>query len=262
MVMLSFSAFSQNKIDDIKKELQRQKGIEQNLDKQNTSSCNTYDSSYSDDNIFVALFFEIGVSITYGILFETFWEKDLPMHDAHFTQYPYFDNHSGNYTYENRKDYVPFKLVLSGNMFAENNKLYGNYFEAKMKFLDRVDLTSSFSSITEANSAMTIYDAMFHFHRIRMPKLDIWYGLGVMHLGKDIEQTAFSLDFGGEWFVKKPISVSAQWQYGYFDNFYVRKNTFLAKYHIQNFSISFGAVNYKFDDTSINTLNLGLNVYL
>jgi hypothetical protein len=83
-----------------------------------------------------------------------------------------------------------------------------------------------------------------------------------MHLGNKIEQSAFSLDFGGEWFVKKPISVSAQWQYGYFDNFYVRKNMFLAKYHIQNFSISFGAVNYKFYDTSINTLNLGLNVYL
>jgi hypothetical protein len=193
---------------------------------------------------------------------ESFWEKDLPMHDARFTAYPYFDNLSGNYTYDKTVD-NPVKLVLSTNIFAENKYLYGNNFSIQFKFLSRADLSAGYTSFSKHDYAMPIYDVMFHYHRIRMPKLDIWYGLGAMHLGGAVEETGLSVDFGGEWFVKKPISVQAQWQYGFFDYDYnIHKNMFVIKYHLQQFNVQFGAVNYKLGENKINTLSLGLNMYL
>jgi len=223
----------------------------------------SYDSdNYDDENPFIELFVEIGLSITYGILIETYWEKDLPMHDARFTTYPYFDNKSGNYTYDEAIE-NPVKLVLSENIFAENKYLYGQQFNVQFKFLSRMDLFAGYTSFNNDKNTMPIYDVMLHYHRIRTPKLDIWYGLGAMHIAGTIEETGLSADFGGEWFVKKPISMMAQWQYGFFDyGYHVRRNTFAVKYHMQQYNIQFGVINYKMGNEYINTLSLGLNMYL
>ncbi len=259
-LLISLNSWSQDNYTSDNSEFEHFSGLKNSVE--TTKSKAIYSNAYDDNNPFVELFVEIGVSITYGILFETFWEKDLPMHDAQFTKYPYFDNRSGNYTYDERAD-NPFKLVLKGSLFAENNHLYGNNFEAKIKLLSRIDFSAGYSSFSESENTIPFYDMMFHYHRIRTPKLDIWYGFGAMRLGGNIEESGLSLDFGAEWFVKKPISVSAKWQYGFFDNsLTVRKNEFLLKYYLKQFNINFGAVNYKFDTNKINTLSIGAQIYL
>ena len=267
LAIISTSNFAQGKLDDIKEELRAQKlGANESRRVSESESEDANNTTYYSDP-FEELLVELGMAITYGILFETSWENELPMHSAQFTRYPYFDNESGNYTYDTNAEYFPFKVVLSGGMHAENKHLYGHDFGLQLKLFDRADISLRYNSLIEKQNIRTnqidIYNIMVHYHRLRMPKFDLWYGLGATHLGGIVEETGFSLDFGAEWFIKKPISLFAQWKHSWFDNNLSTSQTiYSVRYYIQQFNIEFGMKKYRFFSTRIKTLSLGVNIFL
>ena len=200
--------------------------------------------------------------ITYGILVESFLEKDTPMHDAGLTPYPYFYNREGNYTYD--KDAVPFRLeVNSSYHLAPKQKYFGNV-DANLRLLKRVSIQLGYVKLPQTTSStdyLAQTEISFSYHRIRTRRFDLWYGLGAMFADNPTNHNAISFHIGAELFLPKNISMEWQSHLAYFDPVTIKNYQIQVNYFISHWRLTAGLKNYRYPDTRINSIGLGLKYY-
>ncbi len=232
---------------------------------QDLQSISLQQSQYAQESYspFEDLFYWLASEITYGILIETSFERDTPMHDAQLSPYPYFTSKDGNYNYEG--EYVPVRLELQTSLLLDKNKQFTGSLSGKFRFLQRLDVSASYTKLRQHQLDNSYFlnqtELLLNYHRIRTRPFDFWYGLGVIFTDSPTNSSGFLWGLGAELFLKKPISIEANIKWSYFDTTTLRKTHFSLNYFIDHWRLQGGLEYYKFLDQRINTFRLGLRYY-
>lgn len=238
----------------------------QNLNQQNNSSSqiddNQNDRGSSDSpSLFQDLMLQIFWNITYGVAIETIFEKESKMHRASIAKYSYINKHTGNFTYNDSLS-VKSNLLLTNSFLRESKSLYGNNFNAKFRFAKRMDAEFGYLELTEklqnTKDHFSLFSLMVNYHRIRTQRLDIWYGIGAMHVANNVNKTGFAFGGGAEWFIKRPISIYTCIKSANINQENVTKSKILLKYYQQRTQFFTGYQNFNLANVNINSVSLGL----
>ena len=259
--IVSLSCFSQTKkLDKAKKSLTEESDSKAIY--LESSSSETSGNIISSGNIFIDIIGTIAVYLTYGILIESPPEMKTKMHGAEISEYPYKIAKSGNFIYTDSMNYKLARFDISNNFVRENKNLYGNDLNIDFRFLKRmgieVDYLQLFEKVDAETDKLSVFSAMVNYHRIRTQRLDIWFGIGAMYVGNTVKKVGFSYGIGGEWFIKKPISLLVSFKGTSINQRAVNKTKVLLKYHLKNYNISSGYQHFTLGVSDINAFSFGV----
>jgi len=208
-------------------------------------------------------FFWLASEITYGILIESSFERDTPMHDAQLSPYPYFTPKDGNYNYEGK--YTLVRLEMQSNLLLDKNQKFTGNISGKLRFLQRFDVAVSHTQLNQQDLTnsyfLTQTAVMLNYHRIRTRQFDFWYGLGVMFTESRYNSSGLQWELGAELFLQKQFSVNTEIYRSYFDTTTLQKTNVTLNYFISRWRLQGGIQNFNFLNQQINTVNLGLKYY-
>ena len=201
------------------------------------------------------------MQISYGVLVESFLEKDMPMHDAGISPYPYFYDNVGNYTYD--QDPVPFRLEINASGFIAPGKNYFSNVDANFRFLKRASIQIAYVKLPGASrdDYLSQTDISFSYHRIRTRRFDLWYGLGAMFAENPTNHNALSYHIGSELFIRNHLSVEGQAHWAYFDPVTIKNYQVQLNYFLSHWRFTAGIKNYRYPDNRINSIGLGIKYY-
>jgi opacity protein-like surface antigen len=213
-------------------------------------------------SFFAGIFINLFAYTAYGVAIESPFELDGRMHDAEIANYPYKNPFYGNFIYTDSTNYKTARFDVTTNFVIENSNLYGYNFGANFRFLKRFGLEFDYLHLTEKintnRDQLSLYSVLINYHRIRTQKLDVWFGLGVMHVGSDVNKTGFGVGVGAEWFVTKPISVKVSHKFTNINSQEVNNTKLLLKYFLKNYHISSGYEHFKIGVSKIDTFSIGV----
>ncbi|SDS53567.1 hypothetical protein SAMN05216503_3374 [Polaribacter sp. KT25b] len=225
-----------------------------------------YNDNSSFRSFFAGIFIDLFAYTAYGVAIESPFELNGRMHDAELANYPYKNSFHGNFIYTDSMNYNIARFDITNNFVIENSNLYGNNFGVDFRFLKRFGLEFDYLYLTEKintnRDQFSMYSALINYHRIRTQKLDAWFGLGVMHVGYDVNKTGFGIGLGAEWFVAKPISFKFSHKWTNINSREVNNTKLLLKYHIKNYHISSGYEHFKIGVSKIDAFSIGVGVSL
>lgn len=215
-----------------------------------------------DTNPIARIIFGIAAYSFYGVLFESPWEMKGKMHDAEIAYYPYKQANYGNFVYTDSTNYTLARLDVYNHFLIESNTLYGNDFGVDFKFLKRFGLDVNYTTFLERlpnkNDSFHMFSALLKYHRIRTQRFNAWFGIGFRSIFNTVNKTRFLWGFGGELFVKKPISIMASHKWATINSTSVRNTKLFLKYHLKNYRIASGYANYKLGVSEIKAFSLGI----
>ena len=244
------------KLHRAKQNLKQQKDLNQYINDSDTTNNKNSDSFHP----FQDLFIQIMWNITYGIAFETIFEKETKMHRASISKYPYIENKIGNYSYNDSLS-VAYRFSVTDSWLRESTSLSGNNANLQFRFAKRLDINLGYMELKEKTNFTTdnfsLFSAMLNYHRIRTQKLDLWYGLGVMHVANNVNKTGFAYGIGAEWFIVKPISLFTSTKSSIINGETISKNKLLLKYYQKKWQFYAGYQNFKLTTVSVNSLSIG-----
>jgi hypothetical protein len=262
---ISFTSFSQS--GKLKKGKESLKTTSASSSSSTSSSSSKRSSSSNDKHsIFGTFFGEIIIKLfaytAYGVAIETPFEFNGRMHDAEIAHFPYEKSAHGNFIYTDSINYNSTRFDFTNNFVMENSNLHGNNFGVDFRFLKRFSVDFGYLYLTERTRLkrdyFSLYSALLKYHRIRKQNFDAWFGLGVMHVGYDVNKTGFGVGFGGELFVKKPISLLLSHKWTNINNEEVHNTKVLLKYHIKKYHISSGYEHFKIGASKIDAFSVGI----
>lgn len=200
----------------------------------------------------------------YAAAIESPWERNANMSDAEIAHYPYEKPSHGNFIYTNSTNYNITRFDIYNRFLWESSNLYGNNFGVDFRFFKRfsanLDFVAFNENINNTNDSFLLYSALLKYHRVRTQKIDAWFGLGATYVASDVNRTGFTFGLGTEWFIKKPISLLAEYRTTRINSEPVNNGKLLLKYHIKNYRISAGYENYKLGISRINAFSIGAEV--
>jgi opacity protein-like surface antigen len=264
LFLFSFSNIlvsQEGKLDKGKKSLKDQKSTGNKGKRTSKTSSSTHNDPPIENPLARILWFAFAYT-AYGVVIETPWEFNGSMHDAEISNYPYKEHRYGNFIYTDSTNYNITRFDVTNNFVRENGNLYGNNLGVNFRFLKRFALELEHLYLSEKVNNTTdnfsLYSALLKYYRIRTQRFDAWFGLGVMHVGNDVDKTGFGLGFGAELFVAKPISIDFSHKWTSINQQEVHKTKLLLKYHIKNYHISSGYEHFKIGVSKIKAFSIGV----
>jgi hypothetical protein len=263
VLVFSFNTFifSQNgKLNNGKESLKTTKSTSEGTKTLKTTSSKS--ATANNSNPFARILWSLAAYTVYGVAVESPWEMNGRMHDAEISTYPYKNGNSGNYIYTDSTNYNMTRFDITNSFVIENKNLYGNNFGVNFRFLKRFALDVDYLFLTEKvnenNDSFSLYSALLKYYRVRTQKLDAWFGLGIMHVGSDVNKSGFGIGVGAEWFFVEPISAHFSHKFTSINSESVNKTQILLKYHLKNYHISSGYESFNIGVSKINTFSIGV----
>lgn len=264
--IISFQGFSQDGKLNKAKESLKSTSSSSNTSSSSTSKSKRSSNSNDSDSIFGGFFAQIFIKLfaysAYGVAIESPFEKEGRMHDAEIAHYPYELASQGNFIYTDSINYNVTRFDVYNRFLVENKNLYGNNLGVDFRFLRRFSLNVDYVYFAEKVNGkkdnFNMFSALLKYHRIRTQRFDVWFGLGATHVANNVNETGFTFGFGGELFIKKPISLLASHKWVSINNQSIRNTKLLLKYHIKNYRFSSGYEHYKLGVSKINTFSFGV----
>jgi opacity protein-like surface antigen len=264
LFLFSFSSISfsqQGKLDKGKKSLKDQKSTGNSGKRTSKSSRSTRNDPPIENPLARILWFAAAYT-AYGLAIESPWEFNGNMHDAEISNYTYKEHRYGNFIYTDSMNYKIARFDITNNFVREGNNLYGNNLGVNFRFLKRFALEVEYLYLSEnvnnTTDNFSMYSALLKYYRIRTQRFDAWFGLGVVHVGSNVDKTGFGLGFGAELFVAKPISIDFSHKWTSINQQEVHKTKLLLKYHIKNYHISSGYEHFKIGVSKIKAFSIGV----
>lgn len=213
-------------------------------------------------NPFLKILYVAAAYTVYGVAFETPFERNGRMHDAEIANYPYKQASYGNFIYTNTTNYNTTRFDVYNHFLVDSKQLYGNDFGVNFRFLKRfafnMNTVHFIEKVNNQTAYFSTYSALLKYYRIRTQRLDAWFGLGATHITTGVNKTGFTFGVGGEWFIKKPISLAASYKTTRVNKNSVNNAKVLLKYHLKNYRIATGYVYYNLANTKINAISIGV----
>lgn len=263
--VISFQGFGQEgKLDKGKESLKTSSSSPSSSTTKSNSKSRRSNRNNNDsfaDSFFAEFFIKLFAYTAYGVAVETPFEKDGRMHYAEISSYPYQESNYGNFIYTDSTNYNITRFDITNNFVMENNNLYGNNFGVNFRFLKRFALDADYLYLVEkingTKDSFSLYSILLKYYRVRTERFDAWFGLGMMHVGSDVDKTGFGIGLGAEWFIKKPISLDFSHKWTNINQQEVHKTKLLLKYHLKNYQISSGYENFKIGVSKIGAFSVG-----
>ncbi len=225
----------------------------------NGRSRNRFGDDFS--NPFARIIWGIAAHTFYGVAIESVFEKNGRMHDAEISNYSYKTPIYGNFIYTDSTNYNVTRFDITNTFVRENRNLYGNNFGVNFRFLKRFALDLDYLYLTEKvqnnRESFSLYAALLKYYRVRTQRFDAWFGLGIMHVGSDVDKSGFGIGVGAELFVAKPISLDFSHKWTKINQEEVHKTKLLLKYHIKNYQVLSGYEHFKIGVSKIAAFSIG-----
>lgn len=248
LFLIPVTIFSQGKLDKAKESLSRssssnsrERTVYVSGDSNNNSS-----SSYSIGDDLVAVFVEIGLYATVGVLFGEAHERDM-------NPYPYF--------YDNEGEYAPVlsdtgrktSFKLGSNVLFNN--VSGLELNALFKPLPILGIEASHTFFSEKNisneDVLGVTTVTANYYRVREKNISLWWGAGLSYVGNGVNTTGFAYTAGTEVYPGKPISLHVSWKQSFINESSVDLFKGQVKYHIKNKAFYLGYHSYNLGNQKI-----------
>ncbi|MFD0861037.1 hypothetical protein ACFQ1M_02355 [Sungkyunkwania multivorans] len=229
----------------------------------NGSSSDDNSNSFAED---IALFFvQIAGYTAYGIVGESPWEVDRPMHTADFSPYTYYKNGQGEYSLTDGDTIQTVRFDLNYNFLRESSKFNGHQLRFETRFARRFGVALSYLNFVEDSpnldeDNLSIVSAMANYYRIRTEKMSLWWGLGATHVGSGVDATGFSYQIGARVFVLDPISLESSFKGSFINDETLNQFRVLGKYHYSNYWLSAGYEHFKLGAPTASMFSVGVGV--
>lgn len=261
-IVLLLSNTHAQKLEQSKENLKKDLGYDMIQSETKTdNSDSTFSNSLIYDLIARPIIF-IGSYLTYGLLVETFIERDKKHAYMELTPYPYINNLKGDYAFEANE--VAFKRFDISNQFITNmDNIYGNNLNIKYRFLKRVSVEYNQLYLLESkNSQFFMHDLTANYYRVRTEYLSLNYGMGISYIHSGVNKTYFTYNTGIEYFLSIPLSLSLEHRGTPLPKYGVYQSKIKFNYHIKQFTLQAGINFYNIGDIHYKMLGLGGKVYL
>ena len=200
--------------------------------------------------------------VTYGIMIESFLEKNTPMHRAGLTPYPFFHSKEGNYTYNNLS--VPFRIEVSSNLMLGHNFQKNGNIIGKIRFAKRLDLSATYNQLFKTglkNEYHSQTSFILNYHRIRTRQVDIWYGLGIMFSENKHQSSGVAYNLGAELFLPAHLNLQGQINWAYLEPEFIKNYQIQLGYFLSHWRLQGGIKNFRLPYKQLNTIELGIKYY-
>jgi len=266
-VLLSWTGFSQGKLEKAKKGLSQKSTIFSSTRTNPRSTNNSYGHDYGLFGELAIVFIEIGLYATYYGLIESPPEQEYLASKGFITKYPYHTNHKGNYAYDWNEDTNLSRITISNRFITENNKLYGNHINADFRFFRRLSLEADYLQLWEhttffGNSSLATATFLLKYHRVRTEKFNAYWGLGATYIDGDVHEVGFTYGIGAEYFFARPISLELNYNQTLINIRSFDKLNVLLNYHKNRFKGIGGYEYLSIGGVGFSTFSIGLGVFL
>ncbi|RMF54714.1 MAG: hypothetical protein D6748_16095, partial [Calditrichaeota bacterium] len=110
-------------------------------------------------------------------------------------------------------------------------------------------------------SNLQLYSFFLNYNRLRLERLDVWWGLGLKGMHGTIKKTGFAFDGGGEWFLAKPLSLNFEYSGGYLNSRYIPEWYVTLNVHFSRFALVGGYQYWSAGNVVIDGLILGGKIF-
>lgn len=187
------------------------------------------------------------------------------MEKRHFTSHPYSQENNGEYSQDN---YDPnskkSQITISNILSIHDENLFANKTDINYRFLPILGVQASYLQFYEDDpfDDLNMTSALLNFYRIREDYVTGYWGIGVTHVGSDVQLTGFAYNVGLDAFWGKQISTEMYWKQSYLNKTPLNELKFMLNYHINRTVLSAGLVNHNLAGSNFAMLGAGLKVYL
>lgn len=264
LLLFNISAYSQSKIEQSKSELSSSSNNSNSGNSSNSKSSNNDDDD--DFNIWIEIF---GAVFKYVLIGDYKHEDHL---SQNLTDYPYFNDESGNYkkqlTFETFSEKKTFRFDVQNNFLYSDSKLFGNHLKAKIRPFQYFYFQTDYHQLYEKNKATQSTDqlALFYFNlgydRIRFEKFNFGWTIGASYVGNDVRKSGFSVGLNTEAFIGNNISLLVATKWSSINGYPVNTYEFEARYHKKRYFASLGYQHLKIATPIYNFMSFGGGIYL
>ncbi|MGY5355435.1 hypothetical protein [Wenyingzhuangia sp. IMCC45467] len=204
----------------------------------------------------------IGGFLTYGLLIETFIEREKKHAYMELTPYPYINNLKGDYAFEaNEVSFTRFDI--SNQFVTDMNYTQGNNLNIKFRFLERVNIEYNQLYLLENNNnQFFMHDLTANYYRIRTEHMTLNYGMGISYVHSGVNKAYFTYNTGIQYFFNIPLSLSLDHRGTPFSRYGIYQTKLNFNYHIKQFVFQVGINFYNIGNVHYKMLGLGGKVYL
>jgi hypothetical protein len=264
-IITSTLTFGQTKIDKSKKEL----NSNTSSSSQSNSNATNHSSHHTKDevnSIWLNIVFGI---FKYGVIGDYNNEDHLY---SNLTDYPYYNNESGNYENYKASDAdtlkKDFRLDTENHLLFSDKYLYGNHLKVKIRPFHFFYAQTEFHELYEENRWNNDTDklSLFYFNlgydRLRFENINIGWTIGASYVGNEVKKVGFSLGVNTEMFLNNNLSLSAAAQWSTINNKPVNLFDIQGRYHIKKCFISLGFEHLIIASQNYNFIAFGGGIYL
>lgn len=263
-LLFSFLSFSQSKIDKSKKELNSNSSS--SIQNKNRSNHSHHHNEEKDLSIWLDIVFGV---FKYGVIGDYNCEEHLK---NCLTDYPYYNNESGNYENFIASDADTLKkdirLDWENNLLFSNTDLFGNHLKVKIRPSHFFYTQTEFHQLYEKNKLNYETDklSLFFFNlgydRLRFENINIGWTIGASYIGNEVKKAGFSIGISTELFFNSNISFSAAAKWSAINCKPVNLYDIQGRYHIRKCFISSGFEHLRIASENYNFLSMGGGIYL
>lgn len=242
---------AQGKLNKAKEDLSRKKSNSSSSSSSSRNSNDDYDDEDNLDNVFV----ELAFYISYGVLFGE-------MESRYFYKYPYAEGSHGEYAFP--EENVPLKrsqFMISNTFFASGKEFYGNDTKINFRFLRLLAIEANHLHFFEEDpkGELSINSVMINYYRVREKYVTGYWGIGISHVGNEVDEAGFAYQLGLDVYLNKPYSLGVSWKQSLINDSTVDEFKILVRCHLKRVSIHGGYHHYKLGSVTINAVGAGLD---
>lgn len=272
LVVFSFNAFGQNKLDKSKSELNSGSKKNQTTVTTSSSTKGVSKSSESDaEPLIGSIIVDILMYTTYGV-FKYGMIGDYKNENhlySNLTPYPFYNGTSGNFENADTISITENKsrLDLENSFVYSNNTLYGNHFKAKIRPFQYFYLQNDFHQLFEfdkidnTNNRLSLFQFNLNYDRIRLEKFNFGWNLGATYVGNEVRKAGFAYGLNAEYFMGNHISFLGSAKWSKINGLPVNAFELQSKFHRKNYFFSLGFEHLKIATPTYNFVALGGGIY-
>lgn len=257
LLLIPMIGFSQRKLNQAKENLSSR----EKSSSSSRSSGSREDSSDDDydlfDDLFRDVFIELFLYVSYKTALGDFEHR-------HFSPYPYYyENVGGEYDF-GLKEEDKRSLARIGGNYLLGNPVNAIDVSLNWRFDPLVGIELSHRSFFEKglydNDYLDVTSFMLNYYRIRERSLTGWWGIGVTHVGKDVNSYGFAYNIGLELYPIKPMSFHLSFKQSFINESNINTIKFQTKYHSKKMAYVIGYHDISLGGVKVSGVALGLEV--
>jgi hypothetical protein len=222
-------------------------------------------SSFDSDLWWFDLLLQLGYYPTVGLFFG--FEGEPGPNEMYFARYPYAERDHGlylpidEYGYDDRR----MRTAVTAHFQSNEDALFGGFLQVKFspnRFLTLdVNRLQLFETLDDRTDQFAITNFNLQYNRIRMPRFHLWWGGGLMLLENDLMYGSPSVSAGFDWFIKRPVSLHADTQFGFPNGVFARQHQLRVQMHLNRYMIYAGYEGIRASDVKIPNWTMGTGVW-